>query len=114
MKPYKEDRPWGLFERFTLNELSTVKILTVKPGQSLSLQKHHNRDEFWHIISGAGTATLGNTELPAVAEKQFFIPRGTLHMMRAGDAKEVKFLEISLGEFDEHDEERIEDKYGRS
>jgi mannose-6-phosphate isomerase-like protein (cupin superfamily) len=113
MKTYKEERPWGVFERFTLNEFSTVKILTVKPGESLSLQSHQNRDEFWRIISGSGTVTIGHTELPALADKEFFIPKGTLHKMTASDTREVKFLEIALGEFDERDEIRMEDKYGR-
>lgn len=113
MKKYLEERPWGRFERFTLNELSTVKILTVKAGGSLSLQRHQNRDEFWRILSGSGTVTLGTIELPAVADKEFHIPKGTLHKMIASDTREIKFLEIAVGEFDENDEVRIEDKYGR-
>ena len=32
MKIYKEERPWGVFEQFTHNENSTVKILTVNEG----------------------------------------------------------------------------------
>ena len=50
----KEQRPWGNFERFTLNEKTTVKIITVNAGEELSLQKHNNRTEFWKIISGSG------------------------------------------------------------
>ncbi|HEY4501282.1 MAG TPA: hypothetical protein VJI70_03425 [Candidatus Paceibacterota bacterium] len=41
-----EERPWGNFERFTLNEKTTVKIITVNAGESISLQTHENRDEF--------------------------------------------------------------------
>ena len=36
----KEERPWGNFERFTLNEKATVKIVTVNEGESISLQTH--------------------------------------------------------------------------
>ena len=57
--PYHEDRPWGSFERFTLNEPSTVKIITVKSGEAFSLQKHKGRDEWWKILQGDGTATIG-------------------------------------------------------
>jgi mannose-6-phosphate isomerase-like protein (cupin superfamily) len=113
MNIYSEERPWGTFERFTLNELSTVKILTVKPGESLSLQTHEKRDEFWKIISGKGFITLGVEEQPAEAGQEFSAPRGTAHRLRAGD-EEIKFLEISVGEFDENDEIRIEDNYGRN
>ena len=29
---YVEERPWGKFEQYTHNEVSTVKIITVKAG----------------------------------------------------------------------------------
>ena len=32
-------KPWGQFEQFTHNEISTVKILTVNENQRLSLQR---------------------------------------------------------------------------
>ena len=35
---YEEKRPWGGFRRYTHNQLSTVKIITVNPGDILSLQ----------------------------------------------------------------------------
>ena len=47
----KEVRPWGNFERFTLNEQSTVKIITVNPGEAFSLQVHGHREEFWRGVS---------------------------------------------------------------
>src|SRR5258706_508284 len=42
-----DQRPWGSFERFTLNESSTVKLIYVQPGERLSLQRHESRDELW-------------------------------------------------------------------
>ncbi|MEK7117452.1 MAG: mannose-6-phosphate isomerase, partial [Patescibacteria group bacterium] len=38
----KEQRPWGGFERFTKNERTTVKILTLNPEQEFSLQEHEH------------------------------------------------------------------------
>ena len=46
MKTYTAERPWGKFEQFCKNEKTTVKILTVNPNGELSLQFHHNRDEW--------------------------------------------------------------------
>ena len=40
-------KPWGSFDQYTLNERSTVKILTINPGASTSLQSHKHRREFW-------------------------------------------------------------------
>ena len=43
-------RPWGNFKRFALNEKCTVKILTVKPHQELSLQKHEKRKDKFYTL----------------------------------------------------------------
>ena len=39
-----------------------VKRLVVKPGQVLSLQKHHKRAEHWTVISGVAKVRLGEKE----------------------------------------------------
>ena len=108
-----EDRPWGAFDRFTLNESSTIKVISVKPNQSLSLQTHEKRSEFWRILSGSGEVTIDGVVHPAKTGDEFEIPIGTQHRIMA-DADGLTFLEIALGEFVEHDEKRLEDSYGRS
>jgi len=113
LRPLRDDRPWGNFIEFTKNEPSTVKIITVNPGEAFSLQKHAKRDEFWHVISGDGTVTVGDEKKPGEAGSEFFIPRGTNHRLEAGSTP-VVFLEVSFGEFDESDITRIDDKYGRT
>jgi mannose-6-phosphate isomerase len=47
---FADQRPWGQFEQFVRNEAVTVKIITVDPGQRLSLQTHGHRDEMWQIL----------------------------------------------------------------
>lgn len=110
---YHEDRPWGSFDQFTLNEISTVKILTVAPDQVLSLQYHHNRTEFWHVIDGSGWMTIGDTEKEAHQGDEFIVPTGEQHRIRAGH-EGMRVLEIAYGIFDEDDIVRIEDQYGRT
>ncbi len=107
-----EQRPWGQFEQFTLNQQSTVKIITVAPGQGFSLQKHSNRDEFWKVLSGKGFVTLHDERAPVVVGQVYTIPRGTTHRMESTD-EPIVFLEVAMGVFDENDIERLEDKYGR-
>ncbi len=113
IQPYKEERPWGSFTEFTRNSLSTVKIITVEPGQSLSLQTHKERDEFWRIISGTGTVQIGTERASASAGMDYFVPRGTAHRIEAGN-EALALLEIALGNADENDIVRLEDRYGRS
>ncbi len=110
---HQEERPWGSFERFTKGEISSVKIIRVAPGKRLSLQYHHKRDEFWRVLEGSGTMTVGDAELPAEVGSEFEIPRGAKHRAAAGP-EGVVFLEIALGDFDEEDIVRLEDDYGRA
>ena len=49
---FADERPWGRFEQFVCNESVTVKIITVNPGERLSLQTHGQRDEMWQILDG--------------------------------------------------------------
>lgn len=109
----KDERPWGMFERFTLNEPSTVKIITVNPGQAFSLQTHAHREEFWHIVSGTAQVTVGETLHHAQPGDNFFIPKETKHRLEAG-SNPCMFLEVAYGTFDESDITRLADNYGRS
>lgn len=112
MKKYSEKRPWGNFERFTINEKSTVKILTIKPKQKFSLQYHKNRKEFWKFLDNPAKVTLGKKTIRVKKGDEIFVPAKTLHRIEAY-YKPVRVLEIAFGEFDEKDIVRIEDAYGR-
>jgi mannose-1-phosphate guanylyltransferase/mannose-1-phosphate guanylyltransferase/mannose-6-phosphate isomerase len=112
LKPYKEERPWGYFLRFTANEASTVKIISIKPNESLSLQTHEKRAEFWKIISGDGEITIGKEKFEAQKGDEFFIEPKIEHRAKAND-EGLEFLEIATGEYNEEDIKRIEDKYNR-
>lgn len=109
MEIYKENRPWGDFERFTHNEASTVKVITVKSGEAFSLQTHAQRDEFWKLLSDGGMIEIGDKKVEGKKGDEFFIKAGTRHRV-TGPAE---FLEIALGNFDEKDIVRLEDKYHR-
>lgn len=112
MEKYTEKRPWGDFERFTLNEVSTVKIITVKKDEAFSLQYHNKRSEFWKVLKGQGLVTIGDETRETIEGEEIFIPQNTNHRMQG--ITDISFLEIALGEFDENDIVRLEDKYGRN
>lgn len=109
----REERPWGEFERFTLNEKTTVKIITVDEGQAISLQTHAQRDEFWRVLKGTGVITIDGEDRDAHEGSAFFCQRGSEHRV-AGGPGGTTFLEIAFGDFDENDIERLEDRYGRA
>lgn len=109
---YEEKRPWGSFRKFTQNSNTTVKIIEILPGESLSLQTHKQRGEFWRIISGNGIVEINGERTDAEKGAEFFIPTHATHRAIAGDAT-LEILEIAVGEFDENDIERLQDNYGR-
>lgn len=112
-KVFQIERPWGNFRQFTLNEPSTVKILTVKPNESLSLQSHAKRTEFWHVISGSGVVEIGEIKKETIVGDEHEIPIGAKHRLSAGP-EGIQVLEIAIGDFDEYgDIVHYEDKYGR-
>ncbi len=112
MNIFTEQRPWGEFRQFTAGEPSTVKILYIKAGESLSLQKHAKRTEFWHILAGEPEITVGDKIVSAKPGDEFTIEPFVQHRARAKN-ENAKILEVSFGEFAEHDEVRLADDYGR-
>ncbi len=113
MKDVKEvKRPWGNFKQFVLNKKCTVKILTLKPKEQLSLQKHKKRSELWYFLT-TGIIQVGKKKIRVKQGSIVKIPKKKLHRIIAGKNK-IKVLEISFGEFNEKDEIRLEDKYGRT
>ncbi len=110
---YQEERPWGYFRKFIENTVSTVKIISVKPNEVLSLQTHSKRSEFWRVIRGEGVFQIGDKKFTAIAGEEYEIPIGEKHRISSGP-EGIDVLEIALGEFDEKDIIRLEDKYGRA
>jgi len=111
-QPYEENRPWGSFRQFTHNELTTVKIITVKKGERNSLQAHKMRDESWVVIEGSMEVTLNDETHVGNIGDEFWVPAGTKHRFK-GLGESNRLLEISFGDFDENDNNRFEDDYGR-
>lgn len=113
MKITFDKRPWGAEEILTFNEVSTVKILTVNPGQRSSLQYHNHRQEFWKLIGGEAIFEINGQKIEAKIGAEYQIENKMTHRLIGVD-KPAKILEISFGEFAEDDIVRLEDDYGRN
>jgi mannose-6-phosphate isomerase len=107
-----EQRPWGLFERYSLNEPTTVKLIMVEANKRLSLQYHNNRDEFWKVIKGPVEVRTEDDTRVLESGDSILIPRKTVHRLGALDEPAI-VLEISYGHFDESDIVRLEDDHQR-
>ncbi len=112
--PITSQRPWGGFTQFSLNQPTTVKIIEVKPGAELSLQRHSHRAELWVALdAGLQVEVDGRAWTPAV-EEQVWIPAGATHRLSAPGERGGRILEVAYGHFDEDDIERLSDRYGRA
>ena len=112
---YGEERPWGRFRRLVHNEPCTVKVITVLPGQRLSLQSHERRSELWVFLDPGGVWEIDGVEGKPEPDDKVFIPCGARHRLAAAaDAPApVRVVEVGFGDFDEDDIVRYEDAYGR-
>lgn len=100
-KSTKTQRPWGYYRVLHAVEGTKVKELTVDPGQSLSLQRHKNRQEFWHISSGRCAVEQGTTSSLPIELKthdQISIPANSWHRLYNPFEEPCKILEIQFGQ----------------
>jgi mannose-6-phosphate isomerase-like protein (cupin superfamily) len=107
-------RPWGDFYTLVQNKECTVKILTLNPYESTSLQRHKKRDEMWYLMDDI-EITLGSGKSHIFKPGQVIhIPRNTIHRATSIKPTTTTIVEVSIGDFREDDIERIEDRYGRT
>jgi mannose-1-phosphate guanylyltransferase/mannose-6-phosphate isomerase len=107
-------RPWGSFTVLEDGTDCKVKRLTVKPGQVLSLQKHHRRSEHWTVVQGTAKVRVGDREFLLQRNESTFIPMGELHRLENPGSEDIHLIEVQCGDyFGEDDIVRLEDRYGR-
>lgn len=106
-------RPWGKFRSYPHRKASSVKIITVNPGQALSLQYHNNRSESWVILDKGLEVTVGDRVWEPAKNEEITIPQKAEHRVRNTATESARFLEFWIGDSDETDIVRLEDSYGR-
>ncbi len=107
-------RPWGDFRSFCENEQVTVKVITVNPGQRLSLQTHAQRAELWTVLDDVPLdITVGERTWTAQQGELIWVPLGAVHRMANSGTRPGRILEVGFGHFDEEDIVRLEDDYSR-
>ena len=112
-KILEDIRPWGKFRSFPHQDAGSIKIITVNPGEALSLQYHHRRSEFWVVLDKGLEITIGDKIWEPQEDEEIFIPRKTPHQLRCLGTKRARVMEIWIGDSDEEDIVRLKDDYGR-
>ena len=108
------NRPWGAYEGVDAGERFQVKRITVNPGASLSLQKHHHRAEHWIVVKGTARVTCGDNILLLSENQSTYIPLGEVHRLENPGQIPLEIIEVQSGSYlGEDDIIRLEDAYGR-
>ena len=110
----KVQRPWGWYDSIDEGENFKVKRIQVKPGASLSLQKHQSRAEHWVVVKGIAEITCGKKKFFLKENQSTFIPLGEIHRLANPGSVMLEIIEIQSGSYlGEDDITRLEDCYGR-
>jgi len=111
----KVHRPWGWYDSIDEGERFKVKRIQVKPGASLSLQKHHHRAEHWIVVTGTAEVTSGDKKILLGENQSTYIPLGEVHRLANPGKVPLEIIEVQSGSYlGEDDIVRFEDSYGRS
>lgn len=132
------DRPWGYFGLYSDNEICTSKILYIKKNQSLSLQLHQKRSQFYLLLDDNFLLECSDVPVPqsmidkvdigeincwyyghtwvhnAHEGSMFGFEKKIIHRIEyVGRKKYGRVLDLAFGENDEKDIIRLDDQYGR-
>lgn len=108
-KPKIVEKPWGREVWYAHERTYAGKILEVKQGHALSLQKHEKKQETMFLHSGRLMYHLNGDDFEFEPGECITILPGDVHRIQA--IEDSVILEVSTPELD--DVIRLEDRYGR-
>ena len=102
-KAPKTEREWGYYR--VLHEINGTKVkeLTINPGCRLTMQKHYDRSEHWHVAEGKCAIEIESEDLEKILfqelEKhdQFTIGAEDWHQLSNPYDNPCKIVEIQYG-----------------
>ncbi len=104
------DKPWGREIWYAHTDHYAGKVLEVKAGQRLSLQKHNIKEETLYLLSGQVKLTYGDQTYDWQPGQYIHIPPDTVHRFQA--IEDSILLEVSTPHLE--DVVRLEDDYERA
>ena len=107
-------RPWGYYNSLVNEKKWKVKLIEVKPKESLSLQMHKHRSEHWVVVEGIATVEISDRKFTLGPNQSTYIPSGARHRLSNSGEIPLSIIEIQSGSYlGEDDIIRFDDKYGR-
>ena len=107
-------RPWGNYTSIENGSKWQVKKLEIKPGASLSLQKHIHRSEHWVVVDGTAQVEIDSVTSFLEVNESIYVPVGSKHRLSNPLDKNLILIEVQSGSYlGEDDIIRFDDVYGR-
>lgn len=107
-------RPWGWYLSLSSGDDFKVKKIHVKPGRSLSLQKHKFRSEHWVVVKGIADIQINEKYFRLRSNESCFIKKGDKHRLSNATKSILEIIEVQCGnKISESDIIRLKDDYGR-
>ena len=108
-------RPWGKYDSILSREGYQVKLITVKPGEKLSVQMHYHRSEHWIVVSGIARVHYGQKAIDLSVNESTYHDKEVIHSLENPGDEDLELIEVQVGGYlGEDDIVRYEDIYGRN
>ena len=88
-------QPWGSTTLYAEGKNYWIKTITVRAGESLLLQSHKHRSEFWWCVEGSVTAEVGTKKENLRPGVWVHVPKGLRH--RLSSKKGGTIIEVAYG-----------------
>ena len=107
VRPMYEERRWGSYKvmgtkMYDDGYRSLTKELILRPGCSISYQKHGLREEMWTFVDGEGLLALDGKVVEVKRGDVVRIKSGQLHAVKA--VSQLQIIEVQIGTLLEEDD----------
>ena len=110
----KTYRPWGNYVSLVESDTWQVKRIEIKPGESISLQKHKKRSEHWVVVKGTANVEINDHRTTLNVNESIFVSKDIKHRLSNYGDKNLVIVEVQIGDYlGEDDIIRYHDLYGR-
>jgi mannose-1-phosphate guanylyltransferase/mannose-6-phosphate isomerase len=92
-------RPWGCYDRVDQGPRYKVNKVTVKPGASMAIQKHHHRAEHWVVVAGTALAQVDGVEVLVTENQSIYVPIGQKHTVTNPGKIPLVLVEVQTGSY---------------
>ncbi len=106
------EKPWGKVTTYSLNQPSSVRMITIEAGQETSEHYHQLREEMWVVLDDGLRIQIGNRVVDAAAGEEFIVPSEEPHRITNTGSRRGRVLEVAHGYTIEDDTLRLQDPYG--